>query len=58
MFYSGGKGLVEPSPEMQKELQANLEKVFMQYGGKKGEDLTKFPQITFQDPKIDPINLE
>ena len=56
-FCSGGK-LVEPSPEMEKELKANLEKVFKQYGGKDGEDLSKFPSITFPEVKIDPINLE
>ncbi|XP_046401462.1 ATP synthase-coupling factor 6, mitochondrial [Ischnura elegans] len=51
---TGGK-LVEPSPEIERELKAELDKVTMQYGGASGEDMTKFPTFKFQDPKVDPI---
>ncbi|KAK9873900.1 hypothetical protein WA026_002252 [Henosepilachna vigintioctopunctata] len=50
--------LVDPTPELQKELKTELEKVAKQYGGAEGEDMTKFPSFKFVDPKIDPINME
>ncbi|CAG9766360.1 unnamed protein product [Ceutorhynchus assimilis] len=53
-----GKTLVEPTPELQKELSQELEKVAKQYGGGAGADMTKFPDLKFQDPVLDPINLE
>lgn len=49
--------LVEASPEIEKQLKAELEKVAKQYGGS-GEDMTKFPTFKFEDPVIAPINLE
>lgn len=55
-YYSGNK-LVEASPELERELKAELEKVAKQYGSD-GQDMTKFPTFKFQDPVIDPINLE
>ncbi|KAJ3648589.1 hypothetical protein Zmor_020382 [Zophobas morio] len=54
---TGGK-LVEPSPDIEKELKSELEKVSRVYGGGPGVDMTKFPTIKFDDPVIDPINLE
>ncbi|CAG9836255.1 unnamed protein product [Diabrotica balteata] len=53
-----GKSLVEPTPELEKELKTELDKVAKQYGGGQGVDMTKFPSFKFQDPVIDPINLE
>lgn len=53
MVYSSNK-LVEASPEIQKELKQELEKIAKQYGGE-NEDITKFPTFKFQDPVIDPI---
>lgn len=47
----GGK-LVDASPDLLKEREAELEKIGAQYGIKKGEDPTKFPSFTFQDPPI------
>ncbi|XP_056631912.1 ATP synthase-coupling factor 6, mitochondrial [Diorhabda carinulata] len=55
---NSGKTLVEPTPELQKELKTELEKVAKQYGGGPGVDMTKFPTFKFQDPVIDPINLQ
>ncbi|XP_045460221.1 ATP synthase-coupling factor 6, mitochondrial [Harmonia axyridis] len=52
------KNLVEPSPALQTELKSELEKVARQYGGKEGEDMTKFPTFKFEDPTIDPIKME
>lgn len=49
--------LVEASPEMEKELKSELEKVAKQYGSA-GQDITKFPTFKFEDPVIDPINLQ
>lgn len=53
LFCSTNK-LVEASPEIQRELKQELEKIAKQYGGD-GQDLTKFPTFQFQDPVIDPI---
>ncbi|XP_072386020.1 ATP synthase-coupling factor 6, mitochondrial [Diabrotica undecimpunctata] len=55
---NSGKSLVEPTPELEKELKTELDKVAKQYGGGQGVDMTKFPSFKFQDPVIDPINLE
>ncbi|XP_063608474.1 ATP synthase-coupling factor 6, mitochondrial-like [Penaeus indicus] len=52
---SGGK-LVDMTPEVERQLQQELDKVARQYGGGPGVDMTKFPTFTFQDPKIDPLN--
>ncbi|XP_071453783.1 ATP synthase-coupling factor 6, mitochondrial [Hetaerina americana] len=52
---SAGGNLVEPSPDIERELKSELAKVTMQYGGAAGEDMTKFPDFKFQDPKVDPI---
>ncbi|EFA07467.2 ATP synthase-coupling factor 6, mitochondrial [Tribolium castaneum] len=54
----GGTKLVEPSPEIERELKSELEKVAKVYGGGPGVDMTKFPTFKFTDPVIDPINLE
>ena len=43
---------------MEKKLKTILEKLFKQHGKKDGEDLNKFPSITFAEAKIDVINLE
>ncbi|XP_066245928.1 ATP synthase-coupling factor 6, mitochondrial [Euwallacea similis] len=55
---NSGKSLVEPTPELERELKQELEKVSKQYGGGTGVDMTKFPDFKFQDPVLDPINLE
>lgn len=58
LIFFSEKNLVEPSPELQKELKSELEKVAKQYGGAEGEDMTKFPTFKFVDPPIDPVNME
>ncbi|GAB6019924.1 Atpsyn-cf6p [Chamberlinius hualienensis] len=55
---SSGNKLFEASPEIQKEYDEDLKRIEKQFGGGKGVDLTKFPAFRFEDPKIDPINLE
>lgn len=50
---TGGK-LVDPTPEIEKELKADLSKTARQYGGDGKEDMTKFPNFQFPEPKIDP----
>ncbi|XP_014297522.1 ATP synthase-coupling factor 6, mitochondrial [Microplitis demolitor] len=49
---SGGK-LVDPSPEIQKELKSDLDRLATQFGGGPGVDMTKFPTFKFEDPKIE-----
>jgi len=51
-------GKVEVSPELQKELKTELDRVARIYGGAEGVDMTKFPAFTFPEPKVDPINLQ
>ncbi|XP_011882585.1 PREDICTED: ATP synthase-coupling factor 6, mitochondrial [Vollenhovia emeryi] len=48
----GGK-LVDPSPEITKERESELEKLRTQYGGDAGADMTQFPQFKFSDPPVD-----
>ncbi|KAL6267361.1 hypothetical protein P5V15_000436 [Pogonomyrmex californicus] len=45
--------LVDPSPEIMKEWESELEKLSIQYGGGKGIDMTQFPQFKFDDPVVD-----
>nr|CAH7746303.1 unnamed protein product [Callosobruchus chinensis] len=55
---NNGKNLVEPSPDLEKELKTELEKISRQFGGGSGVDMTKFPTFQFKDPVIDPISFE
>jgi len=48
--------LVDATPEIQKELAQELDKLAKNYGGGTGVDMTKFPEFKFEEPKIDPIN--
>ncbi|KAL1116463.1 hypothetical protein AAG570_004936 [Ranatra chinensis] len=43
---SGGK-MLEPSPEIEKEWRQELDRLTKMFGGKAGEDMTKFPDIKF-----------
>ncbi|KAG7297690.1 hypothetical protein JYU34_018408 [Plutella xylostella] len=52
---AGGK-LVDPSPEIEKELKAEREKLEKQFGGGSGVDMTAFPTFKFEEPKLDPID--
>ncbi|KAF5305757.1 hypothetical protein FQR65_LT07653 [Abscondita terminalis] len=54
----GGNNLVDPSPEIQRELSQEIEKITRQYGGDQGVDMTQFPSFKFTDPVIDPIRME
>ncbi|CAK1583937.1 unnamed protein product [Parnassius mnemosyne] len=51
----GGK-LVDPTPAIEKELKAELEKLERQFGGGAGVDMTSFPTFKFEEPKLDPID--
>jgi F-type H+-transporting ATPase subunit 6 len=52
---AGGQ-LVDASPELQKEMKNELDRVKRVYGGGEGIDMTQFPTFNFPEPKIDPIN--
>lgn len=54
---SGGK-LVDPSPEIELELKAELNKLTKHYGGATTEEMTKFPTFKWVEPTVDPINQE
>jgi len=53
---AGGK-MVDATPATEAELQNELDKVAKAYGGGAGVDMTAFPELTFADPTVDPINL-
>jgi len=50
--------LVDPNPQIEKELKSELERVAKIYGGQAGTDMTKFPTFNFKDPVYDPINAQ
>lgn len=54
-IFRGGK-LVDATPDIQREMKTELDRVAKQYGGGEGVDMTKFPDFKFEEPKIDPIN--
>jgi len=53
---SGGK-LVDASPDTEKSLNNELEKLARQYGAK-GADFTKFPTFSFTDPDLEPVGVQ
>lgn len=56
MFIISGGKLVDPTPEVEKELKQELDRVTRQLGGAEGADMTKFPDFKFEEPKIDVID--
>lgn len=54
---SGGK-LVDATPEIDAKIKQELEKVAKQFGGDAKDDMTKFPNITFQEPKLEEIDVK
>lgn len=46
-FRAAGGKMVDVTPEVERELKTELEKVAKQYGSKPGEDMTKFPTFNF-----------
>ena len=48
--------LVDASPELEKDMKNELDRVRRMYGGGDGVYMTKFPTFTFPEPKVDPIN--
>jgi len=44
--------LVDASPEIEKELKQELDRITRMYGGKPGEDMTKFPSFQFKGKYI------
>jgi len=53
---AGGK-LVDASPETEKQLHDELEKLARQYGAK-GADFAKFPTFGFTDPDLEPVGVQ
>lgn len=53
---SVGGEFVDPSPDIKKELAAEMAKLDKNYGGGPNVDMTAFPQFKFDEPKIDPID--
>lgn len=55
-FRAAGGKMVDPSPSIQKDITAELDRVRRVYGGADGADMTKFPTFNFPEPKVDAIN--
>jgi len=55
-FRTAGGKLVDASPELEKDMKNELDRVRRVYGGGEGVDMTKFPTFTFPEPKVDAIN--
>ena len=49
--------MVDATESTQLELQNELDKVAKAYGGGAGIDMTAFPELKFEEPTIDPINI-
>ncbi|XP_053980981.1 ATP synthase-coupling factor 6, mitochondrial [Hylaeus volcanicus] len=45
--------LVDPTPEIEKERQAELERLAKQYGGSDRNQMSQFPTFQFKEPVID-----
>ena len=50
---SGGK-MVDPNPEIEREMKNELERVAKQFGGDGKVDMTKFPEFKFPEVKLIP----
>lgn len=48
--------MVDATPETERELKSELERIAKQFGGGAGVDMTKFPEFKFEEPLLDPIN--
>ena len=58
MKKAAAKGsMVDASEATQLELQAELDKVAKAYGGGAGVDMTAFPELSFEELTVDPINV-
>lgn len=44
------------SGSLEKEMKTELDRVAKQFGGGAGVDMTKFPELKFSEPKVDPID--
>ena len=55
---AGGGKLVDADATTEANLKKELEKVAKQYGGKEGEDMTKFPNMQFEEPALQDIDLK
>merc|ERR1712098_157413 len=55
--YSTSGGLENADAAAKADLNKELERVAKQYGGAEGEDMSQFPDITFQEVTVDPINI-
>ena len=44
---------MDATPEIERALQQELDKVAQNYGGAAGADMTKFPDLKFAEPKLD-----
>lgn len=49
--------MVDATEATQLELQNELDKVAKAYGGGAGIDMSSFPELKFEEPVIDPINI-
>ncbi|XP_065371862.1 ATP synthase-coupling factor 6, mitochondrial [Calliphora vicina] len=51
---AGGK-MVDPTPEIEREMKNELDRVAKQFGSDGKTDMAKFPEFKFPEVKVDPI---
>ena len=55
--YSTAGGLENADQATQAAVQTELARVAKQFGGAEGEDMAQFPQLEFEDPEVENINV-
>ena len=55
--YSTAGGLENADQATQAAVQAELARVAKQFGGAEGEDMAQFPELEFEDPEVENINV-
>ena len=53
-----GGGLVDASPEQEKAMKEELARILKQYGGSSEADMIKLPEMKFDQPQFDPIDMK
>ena len=48
---------MEKGAQFEADLQTELDRVANQFGIRDGKDVTAFPELKFEEPVLDPINI-
>merc|ERR1711874_803829 len=56
-IHSAAAGKIDLGAEFDEDLKQELARVANQFGIRDGKDVTAFPDIKFEEPTLDPINV-